>query len=240
MAATRASRPDFGSWTVGARAAGLGLITGAADDDPSAIGTYATAGARFGPALLWMAPVTFPMMVAVVYLSAKLGQVAGKGLFGVVKDHYPRWILYMAMTGVLIGNTIEARADIGGMSAGIGLLVPLPSGLIVVMTTLAVLSVQIWGSYQLIRNLFRWLALALLSYVGSAFLAHPDWGTALHATIVPTVHYSREYLTIVVAVIGTTLSAYLFTWQSNEEVEEEIASGRVHLSDRRGATPEEL
>src|SRR3954451_13229462 len=110
MAATRASRARLGSWTVGARAAGLGLITGAADDDPSAIGTYASAGARFGPGFLWMAPVTFPMMVAVVYLSAKLGQVSGKGLFDVIKDRYSRWILYPALIGVLIGNVIEAGA----------------------------------------------------------------------------------------------------------------------------------
>src|SRR5438552_4181983 len=108
------------------RALGLGLITGAADDDPSAIGTYASAGARFGPAFLWMAPVTFPMMVAVVYLSAKLGQVSGKGLFDVIKDRYSRWILYPALIGVLIGNIIEAGADIGGIAAAINLIVPIP------------------------------------------------------------------------------------------------------------------
>src|ERR1051325_4309113 len=95
------------------RAIGLGLITGAADDDPSAIGTYATAGARLGPSFLWTAPVTFPMMVAVVYLSSKLGQVTGKGLFDVIRDHYPKWILNAALVGVMIGNTIEAAADIG-------------------------------------------------------------------------------------------------------------------------------
>ena len=99
------------------RAIGLGLITGAADDDPSAIGTYATAGARIGPSFLWTAPITFPMMVAVVYLSSKLGQVTGKGLFDVIRDHYPRWVLRSALIGVIIGNTIEAGADIGGMAA---------------------------------------------------------------------------------------------------------------------------
>src|ERR1700750_3356370 len=99
------------------RAIGLGLITGAADDDPSAIGTYAAAGATFGPSFLWTAPVTFPMMFAVVYLSGKLGQVAGKGLFAVIRDHYPRWLLYGSLIGVLIGNIIEAGADLGGMAA---------------------------------------------------------------------------------------------------------------------------
>jgi natural resistance-associated macrophage protein len=106
------------------RAVGLGLITGAADDDPSAIGTYAAAGAKLGPGFLWTAPVTFPMMVAVVYLSSKLGQVTGKGLFEVIRDHYPPWLLRVALVGVIIGNTIEAGADIGGMAAAIDVLTP--------------------------------------------------------------------------------------------------------------------
>src|SRR5215207_11173570 len=106
------------------RAIGLGLITGAADDDSSAIGTYATAGARIGPSFLWTSPVTFPMMVAVVYLSSKLGQVSGKGLFDVIRDHYPRWVLMSALVGVIIGNTIEAGADLGGMAAAVGVLAP--------------------------------------------------------------------------------------------------------------------
>ena len=106
------------------RAVGLGLITGAADDDPSAIGTYASAGAKFGPSLLWMAPVTFPMMFAVVYLSAKLGQVAGQGLFAVLRKHYSKWLVYPTLVGVLIGNTIEAGADLGGIAAAINLLIP--------------------------------------------------------------------------------------------------------------------
>src|SRR3569832_978027 len=137
------------------RTVGLGLITGAADDDPSAIGTYASAGASIGPAFLWTAPVTLPMMCAVVYLAAKLGQVSGKGLFHVIKDHYPRWILYPALIGVLIGNTIEAGADIGGMAAAIGVLIPgvsLP--LIIIPETASIFALLVWGSYELIRNVF--------------------------------------------------------------------------------------
>ena len=111
-----------------ARVLGLGLVTGAADDDPSAIGTYASAGAQFGPAILWTAPVTFPMMFAVVYLSSKLGPVTGRGLFDAIKRHYPRWVLWPALIGVLIGNTIEAAADIGGMAAALALLLPVPDG----------------------------------------------------------------------------------------------------------------
>jgi Mn2+/Fe2+ NRAMP family transporter len=154
------------------RSLGLGLITGAADDDPSAIGTLATAGATLGPSFLWIAPVTFPMMFAVVYLCSKLGQVTGQGLFAVIRRHYPRWLLYSMLVGVLIGNIIEAGADIGGMAAALNVIVPVPVGLIVVCVTVAVLALQIWGSYTLIRHTFRWLALALLAYVGSAIVAN--------------------------------------------------------------------
>jgi len=222
------------------RAVGLGLITGAADDDPSAIGTYASAGARLGPSFLWTVPVTFPMMFTAVYLSAKLGQVAGKGLFAVIRDHYSKKLLYFSLTGVLIGNTIEAGADIGGMAAAINLIVPVPVAWIVVAITLAVLALQIQASYTAIRNIFRWLALALLAYGGSAILAKPELLPVIKGTLVPDIHFDQNFLSMLVAVLGTTLSAYLYTWQSNEEVEEEIAMGRVHVAQRRGATEEEL
>jgi Mn2+/Fe2+ NRAMP family transporter len=222
------------------RALGLGLITGAADDDCSAIGTYASAGAKLGPSFLWTAPVTFPMMVAVVYLSAKLGQVAGQGLFGVIRRYYPRWLLYATLVGVMIGNTIEAAADLGGMAAALHLLIPLPIPWIVVGTAGILVALQLWGSYTLIRNIFRWLALALLAYIPAALLAKPDVGAVLKGTLLPRLPFTQESLSLLVAVIGTTLSAYLYTWQSNEEVEEEIAMGRHHLSQRRGATDAEL
>jgi NRAMP (natural resistance-associated macrophage protein)-like metal ion transporter len=222
------------------RVLGLGLITGAADDDPSAIGTYASAGAKFGPGLLWTAPVTFPMMFAVVYLSAKLGQVSGRGLFAVIRDHYSPWILRATLVGVLIGNTIEAAADIGGMAAALGLLVPLPRAVIVIGTTVTIFGLQLWGSYRLIRNVFRWLALTLLAYGGAAVLAKPDLREVLIGTFVPRIRFDREFLSLLVAIIGTTLSAYLYTWQSNEEVEEEIEMGRTKLRQRLDASPSEL
>ena len=222
------------------RAVGLGLITGAADDDCSAIGTYASAGAQLGPSFLWTAPVTFPMMVAVVYLSSKLGQVAGQGLFAVIREHYPRWLLYAALVGVLVGNTIEAAADLGGMAAALNLYVTIPIPWIVVVTAGVMLSLQFWGSYKLIRNVFRWLALALLAYIPAALLAKPPLLPVIQGTLIPTLRLDREFLSLLVAVIGTTLSTYLFTWQSNEEVEEEIAMGRRRLSDRRGASEAEL
>lgn len=222
------------------RTLGLGLITGAADDDPSAIGTYASAGATIGPSFLWTAPVTFPMMCAVVYLSAKLGQVSGKGLFHVIKDNYSRWILYPALTGILIGNTIEAGADIGGMSAAIAVLLPVPLPFIIIPVTAAIFALQVWGSYELIRNIFRWLALTLLAYVGAAILAKPDLLEVIKGTFIPTIRFDQRFLSLLVAVVGTTLSAYLYTWQSNQEVEEEIAMGRRRLSQRKGATKQEL
>jgi Mn2+/Fe2+ NRAMP family transporter len=223
------------------RAIGLGLITGAADDDPSAIGTYATAGAKIGASFLWTAPVTFPMMVAVVYLSSKLGQVTGKGLFDVIRDHYPPWLLRLALIGVIIGNTIEAGADIGGMAAAVGVVGPdVPSSYIAVPVAAAILALQVWGSYTLIRKIFRWLALVLLAYIGAALMSEPDWPAVLRGTLIPTIQFNQEFLSLLVAVIGTTLSAYLYTWQSNEEVEEEIAMGRRHLHQRRGATRDEL
>jgi NRAMP (natural resistance-associated macrophage protein)-like metal ion transporter len=223
-----------------ARTLGLGVVTGAADDDCSAIGTYASAGAQFGPAILWTAPATLPMMFAVVYLSSKLGQVTGKGLFHVIKERYSRWILWPALIGVLVGNTIEAAADLGGMAAALNLFIPLPTPFTVTIVAAVVLAFQIWGSYELIRNIFRWLALALFAYVGSALLARPDAWEVLRGTVVPTIQFSREFLSILVAVIGTTLSAYLYTWQTNVEVEEKIAAGRTKLAERQGATGEEL
>ena len=222
------------------RALGLGLITGAADDDPSAIGTYASAGAKLGPSFLWTAPVTFPMMFSVVYLSSKLGQVTGKGLFLVIRDHFPRWLLYFTLAGVLTGNIIEAGADLGGMAAAVNLLLPVPQLAAVVGIALSILALQIWGSYTLIRNIFRWLALVLLAYIGAALLAKPELRPVLKGTFIPTFHWNREFLSMLVAVMGTTLSAYLYSWQSNQEVEEEIAHGHTRLSQRQGASRKEL
>ncbi|MCA0032113.1 Nramp family divalent metal transporter [Mesorhizobium sp. B263B2A] len=222
------------------RAVGLALIAGAADDDCSAIGTYASAGARFGPDLLWTAPVTLPMMYTVVYLSSKLGQVSGRGLFQVIADFYPRWLLWSVLVGVLIGNAIEAAANLGAMSAAINLFVPLPVPMIVAFIAASMFALQVFGSYGLLRNLFRVLALALLAYVVSAVLAKPELSSVLGGTFLPKVHLNREYLSILVAIIGTTLSAYLYTWQSNQEVEEEIAKGRTTLEKRKGATEGEL
>lgn len=180
------------------------------------------------------------MMFAVVYLCSKLGQVCGEGLFAVVRKHYARWILYTLLLGVLIGNIVEAGADLGGMAASLNILVPIPIGWIVVGITLIILALQIWGSYTLIRQIFRWLALALLAYVGAAFLAKPELWPVVKGTLIPHIRFDKDSLSMLVAIIGTTLSAYLYTWQSNQDVEEDISMGRRRLTDRMGTTKEEL
>src|SRR4030081_2709678 len=156
------------------RSIGTGVITGAADDDPSAIGTYASAGAKFGLSFLWIAPVVLPMMYVVVYLSAKLGRVYGKGLFAVIRDRYPRWLLYPAMVGAVSGNLIEAAANLGGIAASLNLVIPIPIPVIVLCAALGILGLQVWASYALLRDIFKWLALALFAYVGAAMMAKPD------------------------------------------------------------------
>jgi Mn2+/Fe2+ NRAMP family transporter len=222
------------------RSVGLGIVTGAADADCSAIGTYASAGARFGYAFLWTVPVTFPMMFAVVYLSAKLGRVTRKGLFGVLRENYSPWLLWPTLMAALIGNTIEAAANIGAMAATISLFVTLPPAVIVPAIAAVILALQILGSYAFIRDVFRWLALALFAYVGAAILARPEPWEVLRGTFIPQIQFSKEFLSILVATIGSTLSAYLYTWQSNVEVEELRAEGRLGQRDRPGRLDSEL
>lgn len=219
---------------------GAGVVTGAADDDPSAIGTYASAGARFGLGFLWIAPVLLPMMYVVTYLSAKIGQVYGKGLFACIRDQFPRWVLYPMVTLAFLGNIIEAAADLGGIGAALNLLVPIPVPLIVLGAAVIIFAVQYFGSYTLIRRVFRWLALILFAYVAAAILARPDPLEILRATFLPSITFSSEFIALVVACIGTSLSAYVYTWQSNQEVEEQIAIGRHRLWQRKGATRREM
>src|SRR5215471_8646378 len=221
------------------RSLGLGLITGASDDDPTAIGTYAAAGAAFGPSFLWVAPMVLPMMFAVVYLSSKIGQVAGQGLFAVIRQHYSRWLLYFLLITAVVGNIIEAGADLGGMAAALNVIVPVPIRGMVIVLGIFVLSMQVRG-YKIIRKIFRWLALALLAYLGAAILAKPDLWSVIKGTLVPTFHFNRKFFAMLVAVIGTSLSAYLYSWQSNQEVEEDISMGRRRHADRVGTTLEEL
>ena len=219
---------------------GPGLITGASDDDPSGIGTYTTAGASLGFATLWTALFTFPLMAVVQYVCAKVGMVSGKGLAGVLKEHYSPWVLYPAVIGLLLANTINAGADIGAIAAAMNLLVPIPLVVFIIPISLLILALQIWGSYRLIAKVFRWLTLALFAYIGSVFFAHPNALAVLKGTFIPTLHWDNAFIATIVAILGTTISPYLFFWQSDQEVEEEISKGRTTLGLRKGATNKEL
>lgn len=222
------------------RVLGPGLITGASDDDPSGIGTYAIAGASFGFNTLWMALVTFPMMASVQYMCAKIGMVSGRGLAGVLKTHYPRNLVYVTVFALVLANSINAGADIGAIAAGINLLVPIPIWSLIIPIALSVIALQIWGSYRLIANIFKWLTLALLAYVFSAFFSKPDFAEVMRGTFVPNFPWNRTFLALTVGILGTTISPYMFFWQSSQEVEEEIAAGRKTLQQRKGSTDAEL
>jgi NRAMP (natural resistance-associated macrophage protein)-like metal ion transporter len=222
------------------RKLGPGLITGASDDDPSGIATYAAAGAQLGYSTLWTALITFPLMAAVQFICAKIGMVSGQGIAGVLRDHYPRKLLYLIVVALMVANTINAGADMLGIAAGLNLLVPLPTAAALLPVGLVILAFQIWGTYRLIAKIFKWLTLALFAYIGSAFFARPDWSEFLRGTFVPTFRFDGLFLATLVAILGTTISPYLFFWQANQEVEEEISRGRRRLWQRRGATDEEL
>jgi NRAMP (natural resistance-associated macrophage protein)-like metal ion transporter len=219
---------------------GPGLVTGASDDDPSGIGTYAQAGASLGFASLWMALLTFPMMWAVQFMCAKIGMVTGAGLARIIRTHYSRWISYPVIAGLVIANTINAGVDLGAIAAAINLIAPIRPTVLIVPVTLIILVVQIWGSYRLLATIFKWLTLALFSYILAAFFAHPHWRAVLRGTFIPTIRFDRSFLVILVAVLGTTITPYLFFWQADQEVEEKISMGRRTLKQRRGATVAEL
>jgi NRAMP (natural resistance-associated macrophage protein)-like metal ion transporter len=219
---------------------GPGLITGASDDDPSGIGTYAVAGAALGYGILWTALVTFPLMAAVQFICAKVGLVTGRGLAGVLRHYYPRALLYPVVLVLLVANTINAGVDLGAIAAGINMLVPVPVAVLVVPVALLIVAVQVWGSYRLIARVFKWLTLALFAYIGSAFFARPDAVAVLRGTFLPAVSFDTGFLATLVALLGTTISPYLFFWQATHEVEEEKALGRKRLWKRKGATDGEL
>lgn len=219
---------------------GPGLITGASDDDPSGIGTYTQAGAALGFATLWTAIVTLPLMIVVQHICAKVGMVSGRGLAGVLHRYYSKKLLYPVVTGLVIANTINAGVDIAAIAAAINMFVPVPISAMVVPIAVAIVVLQVWGSYHLIVKTFKWLTLSLFAYVIAAFLAKPDWFVVLKATFVPQITFSSEYITTIVAILGTTISPYLFFWEASEEVEEEKSEGRTHVSQRRGATDAEI
>jgi NRAMP (natural resistance-associated macrophage protein)-like metal ion transporter len=222
------------------RILGPGFITGASDDDPSGIGTYALAGASLGLQTLWTALLTFPLMAAVQNVCARVGMVSGRGLAGVLRKHYPRPLLYGAVLLLFGANAINVGADLAAIADAIRILTGLDAGWIVIVAAAAIVVVQIVGDYRLIASLFRWLTLALLAYVVVTFVLRPDAGAVLQATVLPTLSLDPKYVTTIVAILGTTISPYLFFWQSSEEVEEELSTGKRTVAARRGATAGEI
>lgn len=219
---------------------GPGLVTGASDDDPSGIGTYAQAGAAFGYATLWATIVMLPMMVSIQYVSAKIGLVSGRGLGGVLRQQYPRGVVYPAVLALVLGNMLNAGADLGAIAAAIGLLVPVPAIVFIIPVSLCILGLQLFGSYQLIAGVAKWLALALLAYIGAALLSRPNLLDVVRGTLLPTIQLDVHYVGILVALLGTTISPYLFFWQASQEVDAQIQMGRRRLWQRQGASRTEL
>jgi NRAMP (natural resistance-associated macrophage protein)-like metal ion transporter len=213
-------------------ALGPGIITGASDDDPSGIATYAQAGAALCYSTLWIALITYPLMAAVQFICAKVGLVTGKGLTSVLHRCFSGKISYPAVLALVIANTINAGADITAIAAGINLLVPIPITALVGPIALVILAFQFWGNYRLIATIFKWLTLALLAYVGAAFYARPDVGAVLQGTFLPRIQLSRDYLEVFVAILGTTISPYLFFWQASQEVEEKRLRVKQPRSER--------
>jgi NRAMP (natural resistance-associated macrophage protein)-like metal ion transporter len=222
------------------KSVGPGVITGAADDDPSGIATYSVAGAQLGTRLLWTALLTWPLMAAVQVMCARIGMVTGQGLAGNFKHRFPGWLLRVFVTALLAANTINIAADLAGMADAAEMLSGVKSHLFVVAFALLISWATVRLRYHQISNVLKWLVLVLFAYPITAFVVGADWGQVLRDTLVPSVPHTRDEWSTLVAILGTTISPYLFFWQASEEVEEEKAAGQSTLAQRRGATVEEL
>ena len=218
---------------------GPGLITGAADDDPSGISTYSVAGAAYGYSTLWIALLTFPLMASIQLMCARLGMVTGRGLAASVRMHYPRWVLWGSCSILVVANIINIGADLGGMAEATQLITGIRALIWIPVYAMLIIGLLIWSSYKLITRIFKWMTLVLFAYVFASFYAHVDWRHALAVTFVPHLEWSRGFLAVLVAILGTTISPYLFFWQAAEEVEEGRTKGRG-LADRKNATAADL
>ncbi|MGD1069143.1 MAG: Nramp family divalent metal transporter [Bryobacteraceae bacterium] len=219
---------------------GPGLITGAADDDPSGISTYSITGATFGLAGLWTALFSFPLMSAVQLMCARLGIVTGRGLAHNIRIHYPKWVMRGSYGLLLIANIFNIGADLAGMGDALQLVTGVKSTVWSPIIALVLVATVVFASYRTIASIFKWLTLVLFAYVITAFLVKPDWTHVLRATIVPEIQWTPQYFAVLVGIFGTTISPYLFFWQSSQEVEEERAMGRNTVAKRMGATDEEI
>ena len=222
------------------QALGPGIIVGAADDDPAGIATYSVAGAQLGPAMLWTALLTWPLMASVQTMCARIGMVTGQGLAAALHAKFPRPLLATAAAALLIANTLNLGADLAAMADAAQLLTHVNSHLWVVLFGVAIAFATIRLRYAVLAHTLKWLALALFVYVIAAFFLRPDWGVVAHATFIPSLPHSHAAWQTLVAILGTTISPYLFFWQASQEVEEEKAKGRRRLDDRKGATMLEI
>lgn len=219
---------------------GPGFITGASDDDPSGIATYTQSGAGFGLGQLWTVLFMWPMMISIQEMVGRIGLVAGQGLTSVVRKKYSKWILYVLVFLILIANTINIGADLGAMADATRLMVPqIPFAVLAIGFTVLILFLEIFITYKTYAKVLKWFALTLLSYVVTVFLVTSDW-RSLSAVFIPHFELTREFVLMLVALLGTTISPYLFIWQGNEEIEEEITQGRNTIAKRKGATTHEI
>lgn len=206
---------------------GPGFITGASDDDPSGVATYVQSGAQFGYFQLWTAPYSFPFMTAIQEMCGRIGLVSGRGLAGVIKKHYAKPILYFAVSLLFIANTINIGANLGAMAGAATLLFDIPFIFWLIGMTVLTLVLEVFISYKVYAKYLKYLAFSLLAYVVVVFIVKHDWSEILASTIIPHVSFARDYLINIVAILGTTISPYLFFWQEAEEVEEEIEKGKI-------------
>lgn len=206
---------------------GPGLTTGAADDDPSGIATYSQTGAQFGYGQLWTALYMLPFMAAVQEACARIGLVTGKGIAAIVKEHYSRTVLYAVVGLVVIANTINIGADIGAMASAAQLLVPVSFVILTLFFTALILVLEIFTNYKVYSRILKWLALALLAYPITAFIVKQPWLTVLKATVVPHFEFNFAFLFIIIGVVGTTISPYMFFWEASQEVEEQKEKHRI-------------
>lgn len=220
---------------------GPGLVTGAADDDPSGIATYSQTGAQYGTQLLWLSLFTFPLMSIVQEMCARIGLATGRGLAGNIRINYPKWVLYTCALLLFTANTLNIGANIGAMAEATKLLAPdLSFALIAIGFTFFCLLMQIFTPYERYARYLKYLVIVLLSYVATAFAVNINWPELLLAAVTPSFSMDPDQIYIITAILGTTISPYLFFWQTSHEVEDEIAHGKTSLRLREGTTDEEV
>ncbi len=200
---------------------GPGLVTGAADDDPSGIGTHSQVGAQFGYGLSWTFLFSFPLMVAIQEVAAEIGRVTGAGIARNLRRHYPRPLLVLMVGLLLIANIVNLGADLAAMGAAVGLLIGGPLGLYTLLFGIFCVVIEVWLSYDRYSSVLKWATLSLFAYVAVVVVAQVPWGEALTSLVVPRIEWTGAYATAVVAILGTTISPYLFFWQAGQEIEEQ-------------------